>query len=321
MKLNPPASSSDLETARAAARRLHQRAFASESNPSVPEPSPPVPARREPWEIPPPARDPLPLHPPGAPPAGAPGPARRASPPVQREPRPAPEPEPELELEPPGDSSEPELDIDPSPPGVYSEKPESWNEVPSEPQGSPWDADPAGSGTEPEDALAELTGETDESPDGISPEDLVSEPAPPEPEWSESPPFEVDTDTGPATPTESLVEVAGPSWDEVADTCLGLAHARGAMLVDAAGQVLAARGDWPNPGPEAIAGRLVHMMERALRDAPTRSVSAPLAGQHLTAWRVPVGGALLTAVFMGDAPLRADVRPAIDQEIGRSAGV
>jgi hypothetical protein len=313
MKLSPPGSSSDLEAAREIARRLHQRAFASESNP-------PVPARREPWEVPPPARDPLPLRRP-SPAPDEPSPARPTpppveTPPVQRATRPAPEPE--IELEPP--APEPELDLDPSPPGIEPEAPgPSWEEAPPEPPEAPWSPDEGASGVEPEDALAELTEEPSAASAGVSPEDLVSEPAAPEPQWSESPTFEVDTDTGPATPAESLVEVPAPSWDDVADSCLGLAHARGAMLVDAAGQVLSARGDWPNPGPEAIAGRLVPMMERALRDAPTRSVSAPLAGQHLTAWRVPVGGALLTAVFMGDAPLRADVRPAIDQEIERSA--
>jgi hypothetical protein len=90
--------------------------------------------------------------------------------------------------------------------------------------------------------------------------------------------------------------------------------------VDPAGQVLAARGDWPEPGPQAIAGRLVSMMEKKLRDAPTRSVSAPLAGQHLTAWRVPADEGYLTVVFMGAAPLRADVRPSIDATIQASAG-
>ena len=57
------------------------------------------------------------------------------------------------------------------------------------------------------------------------------------------------------------------------------------------------------------------MMEKKLRAAPTRSVSAPLAGQHLTAWRVPANDGYLTVVFMADAPLKADIRPAIDTVI------
>ena len=107
---------------------------------------------------------------------------------------------------------------------------------------------------------------------------------------------------------------------EVADSCRELASAHGTMLVDPAGQVLTARGEWPEPGPDAIAGRLVSMMERTLQDAPTRSVSAPIAGQHLTAWRIPASEGYMTVVFMGDAPLSADVRPVIDEHIQQSLG-
>jgi hypothetical protein len=310
MKLSPPGSSSDLEAARAIARRLHQRAFASDSNALAP-------ARHEPWEVPPPAHDPLPLPSPRPSPAGGPGPVRPASPSVQEARRPDPEPVAELDLEVP--ASEPELDLGPSLPDIDAEAPAPWEEPPAAPSGAPWDPGQEASGAEPEGALAELTEDGGASPERISAEDLVNEPTASEGDWSELPAVEGAGDNGPDAPAESLVEIPGPSWDDLAEKCRGQAHARAAMLVDAGGQVLSARGDWPNPGPEAIAGRLVAMMERALRDAPTRSVSAPLAGQHLTAWRVPVSGALLTAVFMGDAPLRADVRPAIDQEIARSA--
>jgi len=92
------------------------------------------------------------------------------------------------------------------------------------------------------------------------------------------------------------------------------------MLIDPAGQIVAARGEWPAPGPDVIAGKLVAMMERTLRDAPTRSVSAPLAGLHLTAWRVPLPEGLVTAAFIANAPVRAEARPAIDAEIHRAAG-
>jgi hypothetical protein len=92
------------------------------------------------------------------------------------------------------------------------------------------------------------------------------------------------------------------------------------MLVDTSAQVLTARGDWPEPGPDAIAGRLVSMMDRTLQDAPTRSVSAPIAGHHLTAWRIPASDGYFTVVFMGDSPLSADVRPAIDEHISGALG-
>jgi hypothetical protein len=110
-------------------------------------------------------------------------------------------------------------------------------------------------------------------------------------------------------------EAAGPSWDDVLESCRNIAQARGAMLVDPAGQVFASRGDWPPPGPDAIAGKLVAMMAKTLKDAPTRSISAPLMGMHLTAWRVPLSEGLVTVAFIGPAAVRADSRPAIDAEI------
>jgi hypothetical protein len=87
------------------------------------------------------------------------------------------------------------------------------------------------------------------------------------------------------------------------------------MLIDPAGEVFSARGDWPPPGPEAIAAKLVAMMAKTLMDAPTRSISAPLMGKHLTAWRVQLEEGLVTAAFIGGAPVRADARPAIDEQI------
>jgi hypothetical protein len=159
---------------------------------------------------------------------------------------------------------------------------------------------------------------------GVSPEELVGAPEPPvfedmpEPEAGPVSPFDVELDESPA---EEVVEVATPpSWDDVAVSCLDLSQARGAMLVDPAGQVVAARGEWPEPGPDAIAAKLVATMERTLKDAPTRSISAPLMGRHLTAWRIPLPQGLVTAAFIGDAPVRAETRPAIDAEIHRAAG-
>jgi hypothetical protein len=132
-------------------------------------------------------------------------------------------------------------------------------------------------------------------------------------------PFDVDLDESPA---EEMVEIptAGPSWDEVVVACLDVSKARGAMLIDPAGQVFGARGEWPEPGPDAIAAKLVTTLNRTLRDAPTRSISAPLMGKHLTAWRVPLADGLVTAAFIGNSPVRAEARPAIDTEIHRGPG-
>ena len=43
-------------------------------------------------------------------------------------------------------------------------------------------------------------------------------------------------------------------------------------------------------------------------------------GKHLTAWRVPLAEGLVTAAFIGDAPVRAEARPAIDTEILSGVG-
>jgi hypothetical protein len=128
-------------------------------------------------------------------------------------------------------------------------------------------------------------------------------------------PFDVEMDEAGDAPESALP----PSWDDVTDACLGLAQARGALLADPSGQVFAARGEWPEPGPSAIAAKLVSMMNRTLKDAPTRSISAPLMGMHLTAWRVPLDQGLVTAAFIADQPVRTEARPAIDTEIHRAA--
>jgi hypothetical protein len=354
MKLNPPASSSDLELARAVARRLHQRARGTEATPG----SSPEEALR-------PAFD--------GRPSAARAPARRATPPPPSAPEPPElQPEPEVPPEPPElqpdapdryaadtGSFEPEAPeesepspFEPEPPGGYTvdsgppepEAPEESEPSPFEPElpesyspdTGPFGSGPSGSGDatagEADDALSELTGPPEEpgleeleppGEAGVSPEDLIPDEAGPGGAWSEASPVEAEVAPGPddtTTGAEDLVEVAAPSWDDIADSCLALATADGAMLVDPAGQVLSARGDWPEPGPEAIAGRLFSMMEKKLRDAPTRSVSAPLAGKHLTAWRVPADGGYLTVVFMAAAPLRADMRPPIDATIQASLG-
>ena len=115
-------------------------------------------------------------------------------------------------------------------------------------------------------------------------------------------------------------EAVGPSWDEIVETCRVLGQAQGAMLVDPAGQVFAARGDWPTPGPNAIATKLVAMMEKTLKDAPTRSISAPLMGLHLTAWRVQLNEGLVTVAFIARTPVKTEARPGIDNEIHRGTG-
>jgi hypothetical protein len=278
MKLNPPATSSDIEAAREVARRLHQRRRREDR---------PGEAPREATERPAPFR-PVPV----------------------AAPRPAP----------------------PSPPPPVFETPEppSWDEADAGAEPAPEGQDPlAGFGEPAPDVLADDGGlpPVEIEDNGISPEEMVGAPEespfeepPSEPGYEGPSPFEeMPGEDEPAI--EQLYEsTTPPSWDEIVDACLAMAQATGAMLVDPSGQVFAARGEWPEPGPDAIAAKLVSTMERTLKDAPTRSISAPLHGQHLTAWRVPLAEGLLTAAFIGEAPVRAEARPAIDSEILRGAG-
>jgi hypothetical protein len=219
----------------------------------------------------------------------------------------------------------------PPPPFEPAPEPPSWDEPAAEAPRPDDAADPLAGFGEPAPA-AETGTDAGEPPNDVeveeptvSPEEMVgsAEPPPfeevPEPEpYETSPsPFEVELDE---TSEDEYSAPAPPSWDDIVETCLGLAQASGAMLVDPSGQVFAARGEWPEPGPDAIAAKLVSTMERTLRDAPTRSISAPLMGKHLTAWRVPLAEGLVTAAFIGDAPVRSEARPAIDTEIHRGAG-
>ena len=311
MKLNPPASSSDLEVARDIARRLHQRRR-REDRPSqgrrtgldadrrsatarVPEPPTPAPehAVRPPrWEPPvAPAAGPTPPSP-VAPPVEEPAPPSWDEAPAVasdvKEPEdalealtaelpPSPSPDPELPSAPVIDLEEPAAAAEVSPPAAFEE---------ADAYGGTPETSPFGEG----DAL--------EAPD-IEPAELE----------------------GPGEEEEELFDgPPQPSWGDIIERCMALAHARGALLADPSGQLVAVRGDWPDPGPEAIASRLVAMMERTLRDAPTRSVSAPVGGMHLTAWRVPAGELLLTAAFIAEALVKSDTRPAIDDEVQRGAG-
>jgi hypothetical protein len=315
MKLNPPASSSDIETARLIARRLHHsrrqedRLVASALVEEVPQPRPkltppPLPARPAAPEPP----EPAPRR------AEAPEPPRARTEP-KPPPRPAPPPPPEPDPEP----DEVEVDAGPAFGGADPE-PEPFEDLPSPPGPQLHAADQPSYAPEPE--MPEMPDvDVDVDAAAVSPEEMVG--AAPDLDAS---PLEGLTDPEASPFDEELLdappvaeEAVGPSWDDILESCRNIAQARGAMLVDPAGQVFAARGDWPPPGPDAIASKLVAMMAKTLKDAPTRSISAPLMGMHLTAWRVPLSEGLVTAAFIGPAAVRADSRPAIDAEI--AAGV
>jgi hypothetical protein len=159
--------------------------------------------------------------------------------------------------------------------------------------------------------------ETEREPDLPDLEaDEEADPSAP-PAHEAEPELELVADLESAMAEEPPLPAAPPTWTEILQDCLFLARAGGALLINVQGQIAASCGDWPPPGVEAIAARLVPAMDKALKDAPTRSVSVPLSGKHLTAWRVPVEGGLLTVGFIADAPLKPEVRPSIDGELKR----
>jgi hypothetical protein len=306
MKLNPPASSSDLEAAREIARRLHRRRRRDDlgvpETPTAP-PAPPAPRRR-----PTPALTPALEAPP----------LRRPVPAFDAAPEPAPPPSWD---EPVGEPSTPDGVLDTL--ADFGEPAAAAETREPDDLGLP-DVDVEVTGVSPEEmiGLAEPEAPPEPEPETEAEaapalEDL-GEPEPPAPPS----PFEIDLDDeGVSAAEDDLVGGAAvPSWDDIADSCLELSQAGATMIVDPAGQVFAARGEWPAPGPEAIAVRLVATMSRTLKDAPTRSISAPLGARYLTAWRVPLTEGLVTVAFLSDAPVRAETRPTIDTEIHRGAG-
>jgi hypothetical protein len=296
MKLNPHASSSDLENAREIAQRLHRRRrradHADHAGLDLRAPAPAPLVRR----------------------AAAPRPEPRLAPDA-----PAPEPALPFDLEPtPEPPPPPSWD---APEGEAAPREEAFDNLADlgEPSFVAEGPDPADEGPLPD---VEVEG------GGVSPEEMIGSP---EPAPAIDDLGEAEAPAGPASPFEIDLDETGaeddvvgasalPSWDDIVERCLGLSLARAAMLIDPAGQVFAAHGDWPAPGPDAIAGKLVSTMDRTLKDAPTRSISAPLAGRHLTAWRVPLSEGLVTVAFLGNAPVRTEARPLIDTEIHRGAG-
>jgi hypothetical protein len=344
MKLNPPASSSDLEAAREIARRLHQRRRRADFDRNAgrraldaPFAEPPDARPARPFALgarsTPAARSAAaPAAPSVAPPAAA---AWSAPTPATDEPEPPSWDDAEA-AEKAADDGHLAGALD----DLADEGGEKGGEAIGEPEaGGPepaalpsFDADEEPFEAPPAPELPGVEVEVDDA--GVSPDEMVGEASAGAAEDEvfdeplagsalDAPPPETGEPAAALGSEEELFDeppAPPPSWDDVVEGCRDIARASGAMIIDPAGQVFAARGEWPEPGPDAIAGRLVAMMERTLKDAPTRSVSAPVGGQHLTAWRVPLAEGLVTAAFIADTPLRSDVRSAIDAEILRGAG-
>ncbi len=300
MRLSPPASSSDLDLARSIARRLSR--LASPADGAEARPLPPYTPFRaaRPAERPPET----PRVQANAPPAPVANPetVRVARPAVSEPPAPKPAPPPRPA---PPPVVEEELGVvdDEAPPPKPAPPPKA---IPARPAPPPPPPPPV---AEADAERAEIEAETEvEVPSRLA----------------ASPDMEEDFEAAAKAAAEAVPEIepdaeapAPASWADILQDCLYLARASGALLIDGQGEVAAYCGDWPPPGVEAIAARLVPAMDKALRAAPTRSVSVPIGNLHLTAWRVPVAETLVTVGFVAEAPLKAEVRPAIDAEVRR----
>jgi hypothetical protein len=310
MKLSPPASSSDLDAAREVARRLNHIATPTEPTRPLPDYAPLkgprdgafVPPRRPA----PPAWEPTPA--PVAAPADTAVPPSTPAPDARPEPVPSAAPPEITALHEESAAADSEIHAVLHPPVVDVAPPPPLVDTPPEPKHN-------------------VEVEAPPAPPSPAPSVVAAPPLPepPRPVAAEPPPApapaeeveEIEEDLEPHEPIASLeAAVAAPiTWPEVVAGCLALAEAKGALVINPAGRVVAVAGDWPAPGAEAIAARLVPAMDKALKDAPTRSVSVPLGGLHLTAWRAPLAQGLVTVGFVADAPLRPDLRPAIDAAV------
>jgi hypothetical protein len=164
-------------------------------------------------------------------------------------------------------------------------------------------------------------------PEGPEPEETdiaVETEAEAGPEPAAAADMEIDFEAAARAAAEAVPDVEAeveaeppPTWADILQDCLYLARASGALLIDAQGEVAASSGEWPAPGVEHIAARLVPAMDKALKQAPHRSVSVPIGNLHLTAWRVHGSDTMVTVGFVAEAPLKAEVRPAIDAEVRR----
>src|SRR5574341_205266 len=221
MKLNPPASSSDLEVAREIARRLHQsRRREDRTATSWPAEEAPVRPRLTPPPLPRPHSEPVVAVQPPVRPAPAP-----ALPPP---PQPALSPDLEVDV----DSSEPSFDLPEAP--VF-ERP-SWSE-PRAARPEPTAIEDLAGPYEPAHFADAKPQHQPQLPDvdveepPLSPEAMIGEA-----NEIEASPF--DQLTPPESPRfdEELLDAPPvaeapppPSWDEIVETCMGLAQATGAM--------------------------------------------------------------------------------------------
>jgi hypothetical protein len=115
---------------------------------------------------------------------------------------------------------------------------------------------------------------------------------------------------------------AAPSWGDILDDAIYLAHARCALVMDGAGQVHDSRGDWPKNTIEKVAARLLKGMETAPplpNPDATQLIEIQLGSFFLTGLRVGLGGRPVIVGFLSQAPIQREARAGVEAEVKRGA--
>jgi hypothetical protein len=122
-----------------------------------------------------------------------------------------------------------------------------------------------------------------------------------------------------AAPAEAAVAEHTPTWAEILDDAIYLAHARCALVMDGTGQIRESRGDWPKNTLDKVAARLLRGIEQTPAASPeaTQIIEIQLGSFWLTGVKVILGGNPAIVGFLSPAPIKREVRPGIEAEAKR----
>jgi hypothetical protein len=118
----------------------------------------------------------------------------------------------------------------------------------------------------------------------------------------------------------ATVAEPAPTWAEILDDAIYLAHARCALVMDGAGKVHESRGDWPKNTLDKVAARLLRGIEQAPAPAnpdATQLIEIQLGSFFLTGLRAVLQDSPVVVGFLSQAPVKREARPGLDAEIKR----
>ena len=118
---------------------------------------------------------------------------------------------------------------------------------------------------------------------------------------------------------EPLAGEPPPTWAQILDDAIYLAHARCALVMDGLGQIRESRGDWPKNTLDKVAARLLRGIEQTPAASPdaTQIIEIQLGSFWLTGLKVMLGGNPAIVGFLSPAPVKREVRPGIEAEAKR----